>query len=135
MIDQIGFEPIISDEEKSDVIPYDLSEKKIVVMDNQECIFLKIQKISYIAGEGSYSTIYLRNGKKFVVSKNIKDFVGKLNTTSFFRIHKSYLINVNCIDKYVKTDGGYLVMKNGGIIPVSVRKKYILSQLVKNLSL
>src|SRR5690606_32654082 len=104
-------------------------------MDNHDCIFLKIQKICYIEGEGSYSNIFLKNGEKLVVSKNMKLFVEKLNSNVFFRVHKSFLINVNFIDKYVKTEGGYLIMKNGATIPVSIRKKDVLLQIVKKLSI
>ena len=112
-----------------------MMDQKIVVMDNQECIFLKVQSICYIEGEGSYSNIFLRNGTKMIVSKNLKVLVDRLNKAIFLRIHNSYVINVNFINKYVKKDGGYLIMENGATIPISIRKKDILTQLVQRLSL
>ncbi len=110
-------------------------EQKIVVMDKQECIFLKVKNICYIEADGAYSNIYLQDGKKMVVSKNVKVFAEKLSEASFCRIHKSYLININFISKYVKSDGGYLIMENGASIPVSVRKKDSLLHLVEQLAL
>lgn len=110
-------------------------EQKIVVMDKQECIFLKVKNICYIEANGAYSNIYLQDGKKMVVSKNVKVFAEKLSESSFCRIHKSYLININFISKYVKSDGGYLIMENGASIPVSVRRKDSLLHLVGQLAL
>jgi two-component system, LytTR family, response regulator len=110
-------------------------EQKIVVMDKQECIFLKVKNICYIEADGAYSNIYLQDGKKMVVSKNVKVFAEKLSESSFCRIHKSYLININFISKYVKSDGGYLIMENGASIPVSVRRKESLLHLVEQLAL
>jgi two-component system LytT family response regulator len=111
------------------------AEQKIVVMDKQECIFLKVKNICYIEADGAYSNIYLQDGRKLVVSKNVKVFADKLSEDLFYRIHKSYLININFISKYIKSDGGYLIMENGASIPVSVRKKDPLLKLVAQLSL
>jgi two-component system, LytTR family, response regulator len=113
----------------------EIHEQKIVVMDKQECIFLKVKNICYIEANGAYSNIYLQDGKKMVVSKNVKVFAEKLSESSFCRIHKSYLININFISKYVKSDGGYLIMENGASIPVSVRRKESLLHLVEQLAL
>ncbi|HTF80073.1 MAG TPA: LytTR family DNA-binding domain-containing protein [Cytophagales bacterium] len=109
--------------------------QKIVVMDKQECIFLKVQNICYIEANGAYSNIFLYDGRKMVVSKNVKVFAEKLSDKMFCRTHKSYLINLNFISKYVKSDGGYLIMENGASIPVSSRKRESILQLVEQLSL
>lgn len=110
-------------------------EQKIVVMDKQECIFLKVKNICYIEANGAYSNIYLNDGRKVIVSKNVKVFSEKLSEQVFCRIHKSYLINLNFISKYVKSDGGYIIMENGASIPVSMRKKETLSLFIEQLSL
>jgi two-component system, LytTR family, response regulator len=111
------------------------TEHRIVVMDKQECIFLKTKTICYIEADGAYSNIYLTDRRKLVVSKNIKVFDEKLPDSSFCRIHKSFLINLAFISKYVKSEGGYIIMENGASIPVSVRKRDTLLQLVEALSL
>lgn len=110
-------------------------DTKIVVMDKQECIFIKIGSIYYVEADGAYSILYLHDGRKMVVSKNVKVFSSKLPEYHFCRIHKSYLVNVNYISKYVKSDGGYIIMENGTMLPVSVRKKDSLMQLVDHLAL
>ena len=61
----------------------------------------------------------LSGGKKIVVSKVLKDIDEALNGPDFFRIHNSYLINVNRIKKFVRGDGGYVVMDNDVAIGIS----------------
>ena len=110
------------------------ADSKIVLMDKQECIFLKITDIYYVEAQGAYSCVHFNNERKMLVSKNVKVFAMKLPEEHFCRIHKSYLVNVNYISKYVKSDGGYVLMENGTILPVSIRKKDTFMQLVDKLS-
>lgn len=105
-------------------------ERKIVIMDKQECVFLKIDDISYVEANGSYTDVYTRFGQKIVVSKSIKIFSDRLPENEFVRVHKSFLINVNFIKKYVRSDGGYIIMEDDTTIPVSVRKRDIFMRLL-----
>ena len=66
-----------------------------------------------------------------VVCKNMKTFSERLPESEFIRVHKSYIININSIDKYMKSDGGYLILEGGQNIPVSVRKKQTVVDLVE----
>lgn len=119
----------------SSLIRNDLGiDAKIVLMDKQECIFLKIIDIYYIEAQGAYSCVHFSNGKTMLVSKNVKLFAMKLPEEHFCRIHKSYLVNVNYISKYVKSEGGYVLMENGAVLPVSIRKRDTFMQLVEKLS-
>lgn len=107
---------------------------KIVLMDKQECVFLKISDIYYVEAAGSYSNVYLKDGGKMLISKNVKVFSEKLPEQHFCRTHKSYLVNINYISKYVKSDGGYILMENGAVLPVSLRKRDHFMKLVEQLS-
>ena len=60
-----------------------------------------------------------------MVSKTLKEYESMLSDNNFFRIHKSYLINLAEIKKYVKGDGGYVIMNNDKSLDVSRRKKEI----------
>lgn len=110
-------------------------KRKLIVMDKQECVFLKIDDIQHAEASGSYTQLYLTNGNKMLVSKNIKAIMDKLPEDEFIRVHKSYVININSIAKYVKSDGGYLVLDNGNNIPVSVRKRHELTKALESWSL
>lgn len=79
--------------------------------------------ILYCKADNNYTEIYLNNNKKKLVSKTLKYFEDALTDTSFARVHKSYLINVNEVVKYVKGKGGSLVLSNGKQIIVSASKK------------
>jgi two-component system LytT family response regulator len=87
-------------------------EKKLVVPNGQSYRFLHPQDIYMIKGEGAYSEIYLNDGTKLLASKNLRHFEETLmGVPGFFRSHKSYLINLQAVNEYVKSDGGYLKMK------------------------
>lgn len=110
-------------------------KRKLIVMDKQECVFLKVDDIQHAEASGSYTQLYLTNGNKMLVSKNIKAIMEKLPEEEFLRVHKSYLININSIAKYVKSDGGYLVLDNGDNIPVSVRKRHEITKAIESWSI
>jgi two-component system LytT family response regulator len=63
--------------------------------------------------------VYLLSGKKLTISKTMKVFEKSLEGLSFLRVHHSYIINLTHIEKYVKGDGGTLVMKDNRSVPVS----------------
>jgi two-component system LytT family response regulator len=57
------------------------------------------------------------------VTKTLKYFADMLTNYDFIRVHQSHLVNMQCINAFIKTDGGYLLLKNKETVPVSVRKK------------
>ncbi|MCB0429963.1 MAG: LytTR family transcriptional regulator, partial [Flavobacteriales bacterium] len=71
----------------------------------------------------SCTEISLTNGSRLVVSRILKEYEELLSDLNFFRIHNSYLINLNHVVKYVKGDGGYVLMSDGNHVEVSRRKK------------
>lgn len=79
--------------------------------------------ILYCKADDNYTEIFLNTNKKKLVSKTLKYFEDILKDTSFARVHKSYLVNVNEVVKYVKGKGGSVVLSNGKEIMVSASKK------------
>ena len=83
--------------------------------------------ILYCKADDNYSEIHFEN-KKILVSKTLKHFEEVLTDFSFYRIHKSYLVNLNAIVKYKKGKGGSVLLKNGKELLVSAaRKRQLLS--------
>jgi two-component system LytT family response regulator len=82
--------------------------------------------------DDTYTVLHLVNGKKLMVSKLLKEYEELLEPFNFFRIHNSYLINLVHVTKYVKGDGGYVIMSDGESCEVSRRKK---NELLSKLSL
>lgn len=91
---------------------------------------LQIKDIVYCKSEGSYTTFVLHDKREIMVSKPLKFYAELLPEKWFIRPHQSYLLNLLFVDRYVKT--GYIYLKDGSQIPVSVRKKeYVLQRLVQ----
>ncbi len=79
--------------------------------------------IMYCKADDNYTEIYLNNNKKKLVSKTLKYIEESLKDGNFARVHKSYLVNVNEIIKYVKGKGGSVVLSNGKEVMVSASRK------------
>ncbi len=92
--------------------------------------FVKVSNMIYCEADGMYCTIFLSNGTPILISKSLKALENLLNEHAFFRIHRSYLINMNHAIRFIKTDGGEVHMSNGDAIPVSQRRK---DQFIKQL--
>lgn len=82
-------------------------------------IFVPTSDIVYCQAESNYTSVILTGGKKIVVSKVLKDIDEALSGPDFFRIHNSYLVNLNHITRFVRGDGGYVVMQDGATVGIS----------------
>ncbi|MEP7230335.1 MAG: response regulator [Ginsengibacter sp.] len=87
---------------------------------------IPIDSIISCESESNYTVLILKSKQKIVVSRTLKDIEEMLEDHSFARVHHSHLINLNEINKYVKGEGGYLVMTDGSTIDVSRSKKELL---------
>lgn len=105
---------------------------KIVLSDSESIYLVKVNDILWCTAEGSYTKFHLVDGSEILVSKNLKSYEGVLEGDKFLRIHHSYLVNIQHIKRFERSEGGMLVMDNDRILPVSVRKKDNLMQLLKN---
>lgn len=84
---------------------------------------IETSDILFCKADDNYTEIYLNTNKKKLVSKTLKYFEEALSNSSFARVHKSYLVNVNEVIKYVKGKGGSVILSNGKEIMVSASKK------------
>ncbi len=96
---------------------------KISVPTSEGQVYLDVKDISRIEAEGSYSILYTLSEGKMLVSKNLKEFETTLEDNDFFRTHNSYLINLAYVKKYVIKDGGYILMTDDTMVPLSRRRK------------
>jgi two-component system, LytTR family, response regulator len=92
--------------------------------------FVETGNIIYLEAESNYSIFHLAGNKKITVAKTLKDFEELLPSSIFFRIHHSYIININCIEKYSKGEGGQVLMKNGVTLDVARRKKEAFMKMI-----
>jgi two-component system LytT family response regulator len=85
--------------------------------------FVNLKDIVRFEAEDNYTHIYLKSGEKITASKTIKAYEEMLQGLNFYRVHKRHVINLNYMRKFVKGDGGYLVMDDGKKIDVSRRRR------------
>ena len=85
--------------------------------------FVKIRDIVRFEAEDNYTHIYLRDGQRITASKTIKAYEDLLGPFNFYRVHKRHVINMNYMRKFVKGDGGYLIMDDDIKIEVSRRRR------------
>ena len=101
----------------------------IALNTQEEIRLIKIADIIRLEAMGNYTTFYIEGQSKMLVTRTMKEFENTL-PNSFLRTHQSHLVNKEHIKSYVKTEGGYLLLKDGSNIPVSVRKKsYVMDAL------
>lgn len=104
---------------------------KITIPQQSGFEVINTSDILYCKADDNYTEIYLNNNKKKLVSKTLKYFEDALANSSFARVHKSYLVNVNEVVKYLKGKGGSVVLSNGQEIMVSASKKSALLSYFK----
>lgn len=93
--------------------------------------FIELAEICFLKADGAYTHIHIRSGEKILSSKNLKYFEQVLaEQTNFIRCHKSFMVNINEIKEYVKSNGGSLIVYPNQEISVSGDKiQEILEQL------
>jgi two-component system LytT family response regulator len=95
--------------------------------------FINTTDILYCKAEGSYTTFILNNNSKLLVSKHLKEYESLLLEQQFMRVHNSFLINLKEVKKFVKSDGGYIIMNNNDTVSISRSKKDDFLELMNNL--
>lgn len=94
---------------------------------------IQVDSIISCESDSNYTILRLKGNKKLVASSTLKEIEELLEDYSFVRVHRCYLVNLNEIDRYLKGEGGYLVMTDGSTIDVSrAKKETLLKKLLPN---
>jgi two-component system, LytTR family, response regulator len=99
---------------------------KIALPSMEGLQLVPVESIIHCESDSNYTILHLKNKKRLVVSRTLKEIEELLEEHSFIRVHRCYLANLNEVEKYVKGEGGYLVMSDGNSIDVARNKKEIL---------
>ena len=97
--------------------------KKISIPSQDGILWVDLDDIIRFEADSNYTHVYVKNRKKIMVAKTLKSFEDQLLNTVFCRVHSAHLINLNEIEKYIKGDGGIVVLKDNSNIPVSRANK------------
>ncbi|MCL8008729.1 LytTR family DNA-binding domain-containing protein [Gelidibacter japonicus] len=96
---------------------------KISLHTLDKIIIVNLDDIVRCEADNNNTIFYLKDSPKVFVTKTLKYFADMLSSYEFLRVHQSHLVNIQFISAFIKTDGGYLLLKNKETVPVSVRKK------------
>ena len=105
-------------------------KKKIAIPGFDGISFVPIEDILYCKADGSYTVFKLIDGEEVLASKSLKNYEEILENNTFYRCHKSYLVNLYKINKIDKD--GYLFLADKSSIPISRRKKEEIIALISS---
>ena len=107
--------------------------KRLALATLQGIVFLKINEIIRVEALSNYSTFYLINKQKIMVSKTLKEFEPVLTMQNFFRVNRSCIVNTDYIIKYKHEDGGVLELQDGSEVGVGPNRKNELVELLSRI--
>jgi two-component system, LytTR family, response regulator len=107
--------------------------RKIVLRTSESIHIVEIEDIIRCESDNNYTTFFLKDNQKILVSKGLKEYDDMLADYGFYRAHQSHLVNINFINRFDKKDGGYLVLADKTHVPVSQRKRQGLLDLFEKM--
>lgn len=128
-------------EEKKEGSQYDAltkniqpNEKRRLVLKTQESVHVvELDQIIRCEADRNYTSFFLKDNKKILVSKTLKEYETLLSAHNFLRVQQSHLINIAYVDRYDKKNGGAVVMKDGSEVPLSPAKRDLFFKRLENI--
>jgi two-component system, LytTR family, response regulator len=108
--------------------------RKIILKTTENIYLIDLNDIISCESENNYTSVYTKDESKILVSKTLKEYDNLLAGFGFYRVHKSYLINLAHIKRFEKQDGGYIVLTNDLKIPVASRKRDEMMELLEKMA-
>lgn len=96
---------------------------RITLTSQEGIVFLEISQISHLESDGSYTTFYLSNDEKYLVSRPMREFEDLLPIDDFFKIHQSFIVNLTHVRGISKDDGFMALLTKGKRLPIARRRK------------
>lgn len=97
--------------------------RKICLATADRLEFVNVREIVMCEANGSYTNVYLRENRKILVSKHLKEYETLLGDENFMRVHNSYLINLDEVRQFVKSEGGYILMNDNRQVSISPKRR------------
>jgi two-component system, LytTR family, response regulator len=105
-----------------------IAVQRIALPTMQGLEFVPVEAIIHCSSSNNYTEFFLKDKKKLLVSRTLKEVEDMLSDHSFLRVHNSHIVNLHAITRYVKGEGGYLVMADNSTVDVSRSRKELLMQ-------
>ncbi len=104
--------------------------QKVLLKTNDSIEVVELGSIIRCESQNNYTLFFFNNRPKLLVSKTLKEFEVLLTGSGFLRTHQSHLVNVNYISNYIKQPDTHLILKDGTKIPVAVRKRETVDEVI-----
>jgi two-component system LytT family response regulator len=104
--------------------------KKIAIPTLEGISFFDLNELIHLDADSNYTLLHFTNDRKILASKTLKEFEDQLGEDQFIRLHNSHIVNIGYISRYIKGEGGQVVLANGKVIDVSRRKKADLMKML-----
>ena len=112
----------------------DKQHKKIILKTTESVYLLNLQDLISCESDDNYTRVYTTGGEKILVSKTLKDYEEMLSGCGFYRVHKSYLINLAHIKRFEKQEGGFIILTNDLKVPVASRKRDEMMEMLERMA-
>lgn len=111
-----------------------LQDRRIILKTQDNVYLIELRNIVSCESDSCYTTVHTTTGDRIMVAKTLKDYEELLAGCGFYRVHKSFLINLAHIKRFEKQDGGYIVLTNELKIPVASRKREEMLELMEKMA-
>lgn len=108
----------------------DVSNKRIVLKTSNSIHLVNLSEALRFEADANYTWVYIQGQPQVLISKSLKYFEDMLKDFGFFRVHQSHLINLSHITRIDKVDGGVVILSDNSSIPIAVRKREMLFQML-----
>lgn len=108
------------------------SLKKVAIYTQTGVELINVDEIVRFEASSNYTILYLRSKITIISTKTLKEYDEMLSESTFFRVHKSHLINLNNVQRYVNGDGGFVIMNDSSEVEVARRRKESFLQILLN---
>lgn len=108
------------------------TSNKIAISHTKGVKIIEDDNITHVEASGNCSEIFFKDGTKYLDTRTLKVYENILNKNKFYRIHKSYIINIDMIKEYLSEDGYTVVLKNGVQLPVARNRVSHFLKTIKN---
>ena len=111
----------------------DGSTKRIALNTQEKILIKEVSEIIRCESNVNYTMFHFSDKSRLLVTRTLKEYDELLTPHDFLRVHQSHLINSKFVKEYIKSDGGYLVLKEGSTVPVSTRRKSVVMDMIAKL--
>ena len=121
--DNLASKPELNDKAMLRHILFDQEKTQLIIPELEGFSIIRLNEMVRCESSRNYTDFFLTDGRKLTASKSLKEFEEVLIGYGFIRIHKSHIVNIYLVEKYIKGRGGEIQMTDGAVLPVARDRK------------